>query len=208
MRINQIIAHRINSLELLKKTDKNFGAEIDIRYNGDDLILHHDPFNQPQAEKLEDFLKNYDLSGTLILNIKSEGIEKKIIELVNKYKIKDWFFLDLSMPYFVRFAKYAVSNEIEGFAPKNLAVRFSEEEPLEYALNFSDKAKWIWIDCFTKLPLDQKNYHKIKEAGFRICLVSPELQGHNREMILEFKKQLANFEIDAVCTKYPDLWKN
>ena len=110
------------------------------------------------------------------------------------------------MPYFVRFVDYAKNSTISGFGGQNLAVRFSEHEAIEYAIGFSGKVRWVWVDCFTKLPLNQQSYKLLKEAGFDICIVSPELQGHDKNMIAEFKEQMCNMEIEAVCTKYPLLW--
>ena len=52
---------------------------------------------------------------------------------------------------------------------------------------------------------------KIKENNLKICLVSPELQGHNISMISKFKKIIKDnrFLIDAICTKYYNIkyWK-
>lgn len=209
MEITKIIAHRINTISQLNSVPKDFGIELDIRYHEDDLILHHDPFShhKPQMpEKFSEFLACYKCDGPMILNVKTEGVEEKLIELMNKFKIKNWFFLDLSMPFFVKYAKHATNSSIAGFGPENLAVRFSEEEPIEYALSFAKKAAWVWVDCFSKMPLDDESYAKLKNAGFKICLVSPELQKHPLERIAEFKKQLDGKKIDAVCTKHPDLW--
>ncbi len=200
-----IISHRINTIAQLQNVPKNFGIELDVRYHEDELVLHHDPFahhkNDPQ--NFREFLSAYNCSGPMILNIKTEGVEKRCIELMNEFKITNWFFLDLSMPYFV---KYAKEGSIQGFGPDNLAVRFSEAEPLEYAISFAGKARWVWVDCFTKLPIDDVIYRELQQAGFKICLVSPELQGHSAERISEFRVQLAGKEIDAVCTKYANLW--
>ena len=44
----EIIIHRINSIRDLKKIDPKFGAEIDIRSWGSNLVLNHEPF---QMEK-------------------------------------------------------------------------------------------------------------------------------------------------------------
>jgi len=205
----KIIAHRINTISQLKSVPKKFGIELDIRYHEDELVLHHDPFSHHKMqapEKFTDFLAAYKCEGPMILNVKTEGVEEKCIELMKQFKIKNWFFLDLSMPFFVKYAKAAASASIEGFGPENLAVRFSEEEPIEYALSFAKKVSWVWVDCFTKMPLDDENYKKLKEAGFKICLVSPELQKHSLDKIAEFKKQLIGKKIDAVCTKRADLW--
>ena len=40
-----IIKHRVNFKEDLDGINLNFGAEIDIRYHNNELILNHDPFN-------------------------------------------------------------------------------------------------------------------------------------------------------------------
>ena len=64
------------------------------------------------------------------------------------------------------------------------------------------------MDFFTKFPLDHEEYLKLKESMFNICLVSPELQGHDKEKIVSLQKELIKNKIyiNAVCTKYPELW--
>jgi len=56
------------------------------------------------------------------------------------------------------------------------------------------------------MPLDKNAYDKIKKAGFKICMVSPELQHHHLTEIKKFKEQTIGWTIDAVCTKHPNLW--
>lgn len=207
----EVILHRINTSDKLKDASKNMGIEIDIRYHENDLILHHDPFHHHEnkkPEKFEEFLKSWGHKGIMILNLKSEGLEDECIRLMNQYKIKKWFFLDMSMPYFVRYAELAAANSIEGFGPDNLAVRFSEKEAIEYALKFRSKAGWVWVDCFTYMPLDKEISQLLKSNGFKTCLVSPELQKHDPAHIEKFKEILKTqgISLDAVCTKYPDLW--
>ena len=125
--------------------------------------------------------------------------------MMNSYEIKNWFFLEMSMPFLVKYSLLTQSaNPI--LSPENLAVRFSEFEPLEYALSFTGKAGWVWIDCFNELPLTNEIYKQLKQSGFKICLVSPELQGHSLEQIRVFKDLIQDMEIDAICTKRQDLW--
>lgn len=209
----QIINHRINTINQLCKVPVEHGIELDVRYHNNDLILHHDPFHHhenPQPDKLENLLKQWLHQGPLILNIKTEGIELACIELMKKYRILNWFFLDLSMPYFSIYSQKAFDKELEGFSSENLATRFSEREDLTYALNFKDKARWLWVDCFTYMPLNAENYSLIKKANFKICLVAPELQKHPLDKTQEFQKILVeeNIKIDAVCTKFPELWQD
>jgi len=72
-------------------------------------------------------------------------------------------------------------------------------------------AKWVWVDCFSELPLTMDIIIKMKSLGLNICLVSPELQGHvDPKFIKEFKNKVKNYKnlINAICTKYPDVWKD
>ncbi len=194
----EFIAHRVNTIEELKQIPKEYGVELDLRDNGNRLILAHDPF--VDGEDFEKYLKHYK-HGTMILNIKSERIEHKVLELINKYKIKKYFFLDSSFPMI-----YLLSKNGE----KNIALRFSEFEAIDTSLNMAGKVKWIWIDCFSKLPITQENYKILKSKGFKFCLVSPELQGQN-EKLKEYKTYLEDEKIilDAICTKVYniELWR-
>ena len=189
----KLIKHRINTIKELENCASSYGLELDLRYHKNEIILHHDPFYK--GIRFEDFLKELKLNF-IVLNIKSEGIEEEVLRLVKKYKVPDYFFLDTSIPYMVKYTE-------KGWT--KFAVRFSEYEPLELALKFKNKVEWVWVDCFTHLPLTNESYLQLKKH-FKICLVSPELHGHSESMIEEFKKQIEEFEIDAVCTKYPALW--
>ena len=68
-----------------------------------------------------------------------------------------------------------------------VAIRYSEFEGLDTIMNMKGKLDWVWVDCFTKLPIDNESYKLLKSAGFKICLVSPELQGQG-EKIFEYKE--------------------
>jgi len=85
----EYIAHRINTIEGLKKLPNEYGVELDLRDFGNRLILQHDPFKD--GEDFEKYLKYYN-HGTMILNIKSERIEFQVLELIKKYNIKKYFF--------------------------------------------------------------------------------------------------------------------
>ena len=208
-----IIQHRINTIKDLENVDDTSGIEVDIRYHNSDLIVQHNPFGHQQqsVDKFEDLLVRYisKHKGTIILNVKTEGIEERCIDLMNKYHYTNWFFLDLSMPYFVTYSNKAFDQDIEGFTSANLAVRFSEFEPIEYVLAFRNKVEWIWVDCFTTMPLNRENYKILKDANFKLCLVAPELQKHSVEKTVEFQETLKknNIQLDAVCTKNPALWR-
>lgn len=203
-----IIQHRVNNLEDYKKVPFPYGIEVDVRYHENNLILNHDPFDHHTQKniKLLDLLKKWSNKGPLVLNLKSEGIEDVCIEAMRTYKIKNWFFLDMSMPYFVNYAEKAFNKRIKYFSPDNLAVRFSDKEAIEYALSFQNKATWVWVDYFKEFPLNKKNYLLLKRKNFKICLVSPEIQKNSILEPGELFEICSDFQIDAVCTKKPELW--
>jgi hypothetical protein len=193
--INDIFyySHRINTINELSNVSKEYGIELDLRDDREDgLILAHDPFTE--GEQFDNFLKYYDKSS-IILNIKSERIEHRVLDSLKKYNIKNYFFLDCSFPMIYNLHK---------LSENNIAIRFSEFESIETVLLIKNMVRWVWIDCFQKFPLTIETYNKIKESGLKICLVSPELQGHNIELINEFKNIIKKnrFLIDAICTKY------
>jgi len=191
----EIIVHRVNSIKKLKKIPNNFGAEIDLRVYQSKIILNHEPFKS--GDTLDNFLKHYN-HGTLILNIKEDGIEDEVIEKVNKAKIKSFFLLDVEFPYIFKCLKKR---------QKNIAIRFSENETIETAKLLRNKFKWLWIDTVTKLPLNKKNLRIINK--FKSCLVCPERWGRPNQ-IKNYKKKFKSlgFMPNAVMTslKYANRW--
>ena len=75
----EIILHRINKRKTLRSAPKEFGIEVDIRSYGDRLIIHHDPF--VEGESFDEWMKDF-CHGTLILNVKEEGLEARLIEFM------------------------------------------------------------------------------------------------------------------------------
>lgn len=186
----KFIAHRINTVSELKKIPKEFGIEIDLRDNKNDLILSHDPFFD--GEFFEKFLENYEHSF-IILNVKSEGIEYKILEILDKFKIENYFFLDSSFPMIYNLSSTGL---------KNIALRFSEFESLESVLMMKGKVNWVWVDFFTKTPLTKSIFLKLKESDFKICLVSPELQKQPEKIDIYIDMLIKkDIKPDLICSK-------
>jgi hypothetical protein len=193
----KIIRHRRNTIYELAETPTNYGVEVDIRSQGDALVIHHDPF--VAGESFDAWIAAYR-HGTLILNVKEEGLEDRLLALMALHGISDFFFLDQSFPFLIRTARKG---------ERRCAVRLSEYESLETALALADMIEWVWVDCFTRFPLERVTARILQNAGFKLCLVSPELQGHGPERIEEFREILASQDImvEAVCTKLPEKWR-
>lgn len=191
----EIILHRINSLSGLISTPKKFGVEIDIRAHGSSLILNHEPGEK--GDNLVNYLDEYR-HGTLVLNIKEAGIEKTVLDLVKERGVSSYFLLDVEMPFIFMAAQCGV---------RELAIRYSEYEPIESAEYFANKFDWVWIDTVTCLPLDSKIIPKLE--SYKTCVVCPERWGRP-DQIMDFKKhmQSISFAPDAVMTTraYVDRW--
>lgn len=193
------ICHRINTSEELKNIPECYGVELDLRDNIDGSIyIEHNPFTK--GEDFEQYLRNYK-HDLMIMNIKSERIEEKALELISRYNVREYFFLDSSFPMI-----YLMSHS----GNHNFAVRFSEFEGLDTVRSLIGKVDWVWVDCFTKMPLTKGNYSELKKSGYKLCIVSPELQGQP-ERIDEYGKYLKENDLvpDAICTKHYNIerWK-
>lgn len=188
------IAHRINSVAQLQALPAEYGVELDLRDRGERLILQHDAFKD--GEDFAAYLPHFR-HPMMILNVKSERIEERVLDLVQRHRVRDYFFLDCSFPM-IRWLHQRGESRI--------AVRFSEFEPVENALALAGHAQWVWVDCFTRMPFNPETYRRLK-AHFKLCAVSPELQGRSVSHIATYAKELEPYPMDAVCTKRPDLWR-
>lgn len=191
------VMHRVNDTKVLEGLDPEMGAEVDIRSNRNELIVVHDPFEI--GESFDTWLKKYR-GSLLIVNFKEEGLESRCLELLTKYRITNYFFLDQSMPFFIKWALQSHTKQ---------AVRFSEYEPMVLAGRFSGLVDWVWVDSFTEFSHSAESLKTLSDYGFKLCMVSPELQGRDEGEILKIAKSydVAN-TFSAVCTKKPEIWKS
>ena len=121
----EIIAHQINSINQLKKINQNFGVEVDIRTNNNEIVIGHDPFSI--YENLNDWLLQYN-HGTLILNVKEEGLEEYLLLKMKSYNINNFFILDQGFSNLIK-----TLNRGE----KRCSVRFSEYESINTVLSLN-----------------------------------------------------------------------
>lgn len=193
----KLIAHRKNTLQALRDTPVEYGVEVDIRSIGERLVIHHDPY--VAGESFDEWIAAYR-HGTLILNVKEEGLEARLIALMQQHQIADYFFLDQSFPFLIKWSR---------MGEKRCAVRVSEFESIDTALSLAGKVDWVWVDCFNHFPLQAHDAQRLHDAGFKLCLVSPELQGRDAATGIPAMAGLLaerGIVMDAVCTKQPTLW--
>ena len=192
-----IIIHRVNSIKKLNTIPPKFGVEVDVRTSRNQLILNHEPFQG--GDLLCDYLEHFR-HAFIILDIKEEGIEKKVIELCKIYGIKNYFLLGVSFPFMFLFSREGV---------ENMAVRYSEFEDIETCLALRNRVVWIWADTFTKNPLNKDAVDRLKQNGFKICFVSPERWGRPHDIkncIHSFMEDSIRLDAVMVGWDYKDEW--
>jgi hypothetical protein len=191
-----IVAHRRNRIEDLLSTPPELGVEMDVRIRGDRLVVAHDPFED--GPDLHDWLAHFR-HRLLIVNVKEEGLETHILGRLRAKDVEDFFFLDQSFPFLIRTLRGGESR---------CAVRISEYESVQTALSLAGQADWVWVDGFQGFPLTAERAGELRQAGFRMCLVSPELHGRDASEIAVYRSRASatGVAFDAVCTRQPEAW--
>jgi hypothetical protein len=164
----EIVVHRVNTRAGLAQVPREFGVEIDLRAGDREIVLHHEPF--AGGEPFDRWLDGY-AHGTLVLNIKEAGIEDEVLRRVRERGIRSYFLLDVESPYLSRATRRG---------ERHLAVRYSEDEPIEIADRHRGRADWAWIDTITTLPLSSDVVSRLQ--GFKTCLVCPERWGRPQDI--------------------------
>ena len=189
---NQIVAfERSFSLGL--------GTETDIRDYKGELVISHDIADDScvSVEKFFEIYKSFNNELPLAVNIKADGLQQKLKELIEKFEIKNYFVFDMSVPDGLQYLKY-------GF---NVFTRQSEYEKEP---SFYDKAEGVWLDEFHTHWIDENTIKFHLSNNKKICIVSPDL--HKRDYKIEWQhykeieKKLGINNI-MICTDYPEIAK-
>lgn len=195
----RIIQHRINSIQALAGVPAESGIEFDIRTFNDSMVLNHEPMQN--GESVADLLsRSGTLNAPLIFNVKEDGLEEMLLELIQANEVREYFFLDSQVPTIMRLH--------EERNMRSFAARYSHVENLDYVFNMKPYCEWVWVDCFPGFFPKIDELREMQSAGFRLCVASPELQPKNTREISTYKdiKGILGPD-DAVCTKKPQVWQ-
>ena len=198
----KIIAHRgfwkteseKNTKKALERAIENgFGFETDFRDCGGEILISHNP---PKGNEMtaDEVFKMYQAAGSqapLALNIKADGLQEMMEDLLKKYNIENYFFFDMSVCDTVIY----VDENLK------IASRLSE---FETEMPFYKDSSTVWIDYFNS---DGPTIQKVKETlkdGKIACVVSPELHKREYDNMWEQLKPMIGEEKLYLCTDYPD----
>ena len=196
----EIIAHRgfwnkeseKNTLTAIKRAiDNGYGFETDYRDNNGTIVISHNmPLgNEPTAEEIFRFYRDSGTESTLALNIKADGLQELLKDMLNTYQIKKYFLFDMSIPDTI---DYILDN-------MNIATRHSEYEK---EFPFYSQSSYVWMDCFKSEWISWGNLEEHLKSGKKVCIVSPEL---HRRPYKEVWNKYASFNHAnlMLCTDFP-----
>jgi hypothetical protein len=176
--------------------DLGFGIETDIRdYNGRLVISHEIPQRKCIAVKelLEIYCK-YEKMLPLALNIKSDGLQIKLNQLLLEYGIENYFVFDTSIPDGMHYLKHNINY-------------YTRQSEYEKSPSLYKHSAGVWLDEFKEHWINKENIQQHLESNKGICIVSPEL--HGRKYIKEWcdykiiEHQL-NIKNLMICTDHPE----
>ncbi len=176
-----------------------FGTETDIRDYKGELVISHDIADEKciSVKEMFEIYNKYDNTLPLALNIKADGLQVKLNELLEEYKIENYFVFDMSVP------------DGLGYLKQNMKA-FTRESEYEKLPSFYDEAYGIWLDEFQGHWITKEVIEKHIKNNKQICIVSPDL--HKREYKKEwqhYKDIEKELSIDnlMICTDYPEIAK-
>lgn len=221
----EIIAHRGwwtsqenylgNSFEAFKLAlAHGYGIEVDIRDFKQELVVSHNPAADSSL-KLVDLLTYYQnnkCSSCLAFNVKADGLQPLLRELLSQFSISHYFTFDMSIP----------NTLMDASCNLKYFLRQSEYEPNPKSLlSLYSQATGIWVDQFQwDEDVFQKNLSSLinylKEEK-KVCWVSAELHewGRKDSFYRQTWKQLkevlclsaVDLHLFSICTDYPELAK-
>jgi len=172
-----------------------FGIETDLRDFNNEIVISHDIPTKDSMFFYEfiNLIKEHS-PVTLALNIKSDGLQEKVINDLEGYE--NYFVFDMSIPDALGYQRKSITNY----------TRFSDVEPFP---TLFDGAEGVWLDNFSDNSLNFDALNEYIKAGKKIALVSPELHKFEHstywqklKLYLQSNPEYSN--IISICTDFPE----
>lgn len=185
-----------NTLEAIRRAlECGFGFESDIRdYNGQ-LVISHNIADQtaPLAEEVFCMLAEYGGSNCFAINIKADGLDSALMELLKRYHISNYFAFDMSAPQMYAYKETGITC-------------FTRQSEWESQPVLYQSSAGVWVDAFEEDGwITKALLTTYLQDGKKICLVSPELHGRDAQ---EFWGRIRSYglldENMMLCTDMPD----
>lgn len=196
-----ILAHRgvwntpdeKNTVEALKRAFCNgWGIETDVRDYCGRLVISHD-IASDESPLLGEVLSVYrEVKGNsfLAINVKADGIQKLLVEELDKYRISNYAVFDMSIPEQVVYKKMQIPF-------------FTRQSEIEmYPVMYSDAAG-VWMDEWEEGWIEKKIISRHLENGKLVGIISPEIHGRDYWNLWNCLKEMDSERI-FLCTDIPE----
>lgn len=196
-----ILAHRgvwgtldeRNTVKAIKRAFCNgWGIETDVRDYCGRLVISHDIASE-QSPLLADVLSVYKEVGAgsfLAINIKADGIQKLLVEELEKNGVYNYAVFDMSIPEQVVYNKMNIPF-------------FTRQSEIEMYPVMYDNAAGVWMDEWDKGWIAKDIISEHLDKGKIVGVISPEIHGRNPEMLWEQMRKI-NSDRLFLCTDIPD----
>lgn len=178
-----------------------FGTETDVRDCGGNLVISHD---MPTGTEMsfDAFLSiyvEYSRDLTLAINIKADGLGRRVQEAMARFGVTRWFTFDMSVPDFMQQTALGLP-------------AFCRRSDVEPASPQEQVAAGVWLDSFEEGEVDVEVIKASLGRGKRVCVVSPELHGRAQAACWASLRKLADETRNArghtdglmLCTDVPE----
>jgi hypothetical protein len=173
---------------------EGFGIETDLRDRNGEIVIAHDigDAGSMSLRQFFDIYADYPERPTLALNIKADGLQDALSDLLRTYAINRYFVFDMSVP------------DLLGYRKRGLRYfgRISEYETDAILMK---EAGGVWLDQFESDWVTGDTIGGYRRDGKEVCVVSPELHGRPHEASWgRYRKFAADTGQDfLLCTDFP-----
>ena len=195
-----ILAHRgywnqvseKNSVRAIERAFENgWGIETDVRDYKGSLIISHDVGTEacPLFERALESYRSVGRNAFLAVNIKADGIQGLLLDILRKYGVSNYAVFDMSVPEQVVYRRVRM--------PYFTRQSEIEEMPVLY-----DDAAGVWMDGLERDWISGDAVRRHLNRGKKVGIISPEIHGRNH---LNLWADLRKLQSDAVylCTDMP-----
>lgn len=196
-----ILAHRgywlqkaeENTMDAFRKAFKNgFGVETDVRNFNEQLVLSH---NIPKAgcTGFIEFAEEYAKDGKklpLALNVKADGMQQMLKDILFHYEIDHYFMFDMSVPEQIVYIR-------DGFHT------FSRQSEYEQEIVMYGHVEGIWMDEFESPWITEEIIANHLANGKRLGIISSEIHNQDTDRLWHIIEPFRDSENVMLCTDEP-----
>ena len=187
-------AEKNSEAALRRALDAGFGIETDIRDHDGAVVVSHDPPRGGGHIALDMLLAWYAEAGQpgrLALNVKADGLQKEVADGLARHGIVRAFLFDMAVP--------------DAIAAIRLGLPCFTRESEYESMSFRADAKGVWMDCFERDWIGEREIRANLAEGLEVALVSPELHRRPFEHVWsDWAATLGPLEDQVMlCTDYP-----